>query len=64
MKYHANQSVFVFSMGLVAVLLELVPVAGLFFSFTNMVGAALYAADLERVENTAPQLRSQAEKAK
>ena len=50
-------------MGLVAVLLELVPVAGLFFSFTNMVGAALWAADLEKAENTAPQLRSQAEKA-
>jgi hypothetical protein len=29
-------------------LLELVPVASIFFSFTNTVGAALWAADIEK----------------
>jgi len=33
--------------GTVATLLELVPVASIFFSFTNTVGAALWAADIE-----------------
>ncbi|EHA46403.1 hypothetical protein MGG_02641 [Pyricularia oryzae 70-15] len=33
--------------GVVATLLEIVPVASMFFSFTNAVGAALWAADLE-----------------
>lgn len=33
--------------GLVATLLEMVPVASLLFSFTNAVGAALWAADIE-----------------
>lgn len=51
------------SFGVPAVLLELVPVAGLFFSFTNTVGAALWAADLERGNTTAPNLREQAKKA-
>lgn len=38
--------------GIVATLLEMVPVLGIFFTFTNTVGAALWAADLERgVEN-------------
>jgi hypothetical protein len=47
-----------------AVLLELVPIAGIFFAFTNTVGAALWAADLEQGESTAPNLRVQAEQAK
>ncbi|KAF9735548.1 hypothetical protein PMIN06_000535 [Paraphaeosphaeria minitans] len=55
------------SFGIPAVLLELVPVAGIFFSFTNTVGAALWAADIEQKkspgETTAPGLRSQAEAA-
>lgn len=33
--------------GTVATLLELIPVASIFFSFTNTVGAALWAADIE-----------------
>jgi len=48
------------SFGVPAVLLEMVPVVGIFFSFTNTVGAALWASDMER-ETTAPSLRNQAE---
>lgn len=40
-----------------------VPVAGIFFAFTNTCGAALWAADLESTGTTAPGLRDQAEKA-
>lgn len=36
------------SFGIPAVLLELIPVASIFFAFTNTVGAALWAADLEQ----------------
>lgn len=48
--------------GIAATLLELVPVASILFSFTNTVGAALWAADLEKKggavgETTAPNLR-------
>lgn len=50
-----------------AVLLELVPLASIFFAFTNTVGAALWAADIEKQhitkEGTAPKLREQAKKA-
>ncbi|KAF2643074.1 hypothetical protein P280DRAFT_243334 [Massarina eburnea CBS 473.64] len=51
------------SFGVPAVLLELVPLAGIFFAFTNTVGAALWAADMERNHpgTTAPNLRNQAE---
>jgi hypothetical protein len=58
------------SFGVPAVLLELVPVIGIFFCFTNTVGAALWAADMEqglrpedssRGSTTAPKLREQAE---
>jgi hypothetical protein len=58
------------SFGVPAVLLELVPIAGIFFSFTNTVGAALWAADMEQNRSptgestTAPNLRNQAELAK
>jgi len=57
-----------FSFGIPAVLLELVPIAGIFFSFTNTVGAALWAADMEQgrqgsSSTTAPNLRNQAERA-
>jgi len=51
------------SFGVPAVLFELVPVVGIFFAFTNTVGAALWAADLEQHNTTAPSLRAQAEKA-
>lgn len=62
----------VHSFGIPAVLLELVPIAGILFSFTNTVGAALWAADMEQGQNqdsisqgsgssTAPNLRNQAE---
>lgn len=53
--------------GVAAVLLELVPLASIFFAFTNTVGAALWAADMEKQyitkEGTAPKLREQAKKA-
>ncbi|KAG8624633.1 hypothetical protein KVT40_007700 [Elsinoe batatas] len=49
--------------GVVAVLLEMVPVVGVFFAFTNVVGAALWAADMEAANSTAPGLRAQAKKA-
>lgn len=51
------------SFGVVAVLLEMVPFAGIFFQFTNATGAALWAADEERKRTTAPGLREQAAKA-
>jgi len=56
------------SFGLVATLLEMVPVASVLFSFTNTVGAALWAADIEAKEtqmtkSTAPDLREAASKA-
>ena len=57
----------IYSFGVAAVLLELVPVAGIFFAFTNTVGAALWAADMEKgnvtKEGTAPKLKEQARKA-
>jgi hypothetical protein len=57
------------SFGVPAVMLELVPIAGIFFSFTNTVGAALWAADMEQNRqsggsSTAPNLRNQAEQAR
>ncbi len=55
------------SFGVTAVLLELVPLASILFSFTNTTGAALWAADMEKgnvtAEGTAPQLREQVKKA-
>ena len=52
------------SFGVVAVLLELAPVASIFFAFTNTVGAALWASDLERSQpTTAPKLQEEAARA-
>ena len=51
------------SFGTVATLLEMVPIAGIFFAFTNVTGAALWAADLESQGTTAPQLKEQAKRA-
>lgn len=55
------------SFGVAAILLELVPLASILFAFTNTVGAALWAADMEKgnvtEEGTAPKLREQAKKA-
>jgi hypothetical protein len=55
------------SFGVAAVLLELVPLASILFAFTNTVGAALWAADMEKgnitEEGTAPKLKEQAKKA-
>lgn len=54
------------SFGTVASLLEMVPIAGIFFAFTNTTGAALWAAELEKgsgQEGTSPALREQAKKA-
>jgi len=54
--------------GLVATLLEMIPLASIFFMFTNTVGAALWAADIEgkntsMTDGTAPNLRETAKKA-
>ena len=50
--------------GVVGVLMEMIPVVGVFFGFTNAVGAALWAADMEHgEETTAPELREKAKKA-
>ena len=55
------------SFGVAAVLLELVPVASILFAFTNTVGAALWAADMEKgnvtTQGTAPNLREQVKEA-
>jgi len=51
------------SFGIPATLLEIVPIAGIFFAFTNTCGAALWAADLESTGTTAPGLKEQAKKA-
>jgi len=53
--------------GLVATLLEMVPIASIFFTYTNTVGAALWAADIESMntsmtDGTAPALRESADK--
>ncbi|KAK4682899.1 hypothetical protein QC764_120290 [Podospora pseudoanserina] len=55
------------SFGTAATLLEMVPVASIVFSFTNTVGAALWAADIEGKDTemtkaTAPELREAAKK--
>lgn len=41
----------------------MIPFVNLLFVFTNTVGAALWAADLEKNAGTAPKLREQAKKA-
>ncbi|PHH90006.1 hypothetical protein CDD83_4739 [Cordyceps sp. RAO-2017] len=55
------------SFGLIATVLEMIPLASLFFTFTNTVGAALWAADIEALQtsmtdDTAPSLRETAKK--
>ncbi|KAI2619710.1 hypothetical protein GGR54DRAFT_640035 [Hypoxylon sp. NC1633] len=57
------------SFGTIATLLEMVPVFSMFFAFTNTVGAALWAADIEQGssqmnQGTAPDLRESARRAK
>ena len=49
-------------LGVGAVLLEMIPVAGIFFAFTNTCGAALWAADMEQSAGSSPELREQAKK--
>ncbi|KAI8951573.1 hypothetical protein F4801DRAFT_544399 [Xylaria longipes] len=54
--------------GTIATLLEMIPVASMLFTFTNTVGAALWAADIEQKNtnlnaSTAPSLREAAKKA-
>ncbi|KAK8148710.1 hypothetical protein G3M48_009386 [Beauveria asiatica] len=56
------------SFGLVATALEMIPIASMLFTYTNTVGAALWAADLEAhntslTKDTAPNLRAAADKA-
>lgn len=51
------------SFGVPAVLLEMVPFVGIFFAFTNQVGAALWAADLEKGRTTAPGLKEDVKRA-
>jgi len=53
--------------GTVATLLELIPFASIFFTFTNTVGAALWAADIESnnttmTEMTVPKSRDETKK--
>jgi len=53
------------SFGIVATLLEMIPLASMFFTYTNTVGAALWAADIESLnttmtDETAPALRNAA----
>ncbi|EQL00787.1 hypothetical protein G6O67_002008 [Ophiocordyceps sinensis] len=53
--------------GLIATVFEMVPLASFFFTFTNTVGAALWAADIEALntsmtDETAPTLREAANK--
>ena len=48
--------------GVAAFVLEMIPFANLVFAFTNTVGAALWAADLERSANTSPKVRELAKK--
>jgi hypothetical protein len=53
------------SFGTVASLLEMVPIAGILFAFTNTTGAALWASELEKSggqEGTSPELRQQAKR--
>ena len=54
---------FRFRFGVPAVLLEMIPIAGILFAFTNTCGAALWAADMEDAQGTSPELRDQAKKA-
>ncbi|KAH9827381.1 outer spore wall protein RRT8-like, partial [Teratosphaeria destructans] len=49
--------------GVAATLLEMIPLAGILFAYTNTCGAALWAADLEQASGTSPQLREQAARA-
>lgn len=49
--------------GVTAVLLEMIPIAGIFAAFTNTCAAALWAADLEAKSSTSGDLRQQAEAA-
>ncbi|KAG5921244.1 hypothetical protein E4U42_005929 [Claviceps africana] len=53
--------------GMIATLLEMIPLANIFFTYTNTVGAALWAADIEELntnmtDETAPSLREAAKK--
>ncbi|KAI0600688.1 hypothetical protein F4775DRAFT_545015 [Biscogniauxia sp. FL1348] len=54
--------------GTIATILEMIPILSMFFAFTNTVGAALWAADIEQkntqmTAGTAPNLRESAKKA-
>ncbi|EXJ85617.1 hypothetical protein A1O1_05983 [Capronia coronata CBS 617.96] len=51
------------SFGVMAFVLELIPFANLVFAFTNTVGAALWAADIEKNASTSPWVRDLAQKA-
>ena len=49
------------SFGVPAVLLEMIPFVGIVFAFTNTVGGALWAADMEQQRAAAPKIQQQAE---
>nr|POE48362.1 outer spore wall protein rrt8 [Quercus suber] len=52
------------SFGIAATLLEMIPIAGIFFAFSNTCGAALWASDMENKKTSvAPQLREETKKA-
>lgn len=51
------------SFGVAGTLLEMIPVAGIFFAFTNTCAASLWAADIEQARGSSEELREQAKKA-
>ncbi|KAL2426157.1 hypothetical protein ABEF95_012085 [Exophiala dermatitidis] len=51
------------SFGVTAFVLEMIPFANLVFAFTNTVGAALWAADIEKNATISPKVRELAQKA-
>ncbi|EXJ92423.1 hypothetical protein A1O3_00974 [Capronia epimyces CBS 606.96] len=51
------------SFGVTAFVLEMIPFANLIFAFTNTVGAALWAADVEKKATTSSRVRELAQKA-
>lgn len=48
---YTDGDIFYSGLGVSALLLQIVPVANILFSFTNACGAALYAADIEKGSN-------------
>ncbi|KAM3421984.1 hypothetical protein BST61_g2361 [Cercospora zeina] len=60
-KYVEARKGYYTAFGVPSVLLELIPLAGILFTFTNTCGAALMAADFEQHGDTSPELREKAQ---